>query len=86
MKGKAAVMVAVALGVFAFAVSGGHAFAQTPTPSDIIPSTWTFADLTGAIAAIANLDVVKLTFFGLLALGILIVVAMRLKRLVKAGR
>jgi hypothetical protein len=57
----------------------------TSVPSDIIPSTWTFVDLTGGIAAIAGLDLIKLTFFGLLALSVLVFVAMKIKRLVKAG-
>lgn len=59
---------------------------QAAGPEDLIPSTWTFADLTGAIGAIAGSDMVKLPFFGLLALGLLITVASRLKRVVKSGR
>jgi hypothetical protein len=58
----------------------------TPQPGDLIPSTWTFVDLTGAVASVAGLDIVKLPFFALLALSILILVASRLKRAIKAGK
>jgi hypothetical protein len=81
------VVVALVFGMLAFVAGGGHAFAAPAlqSTSDIIPSTWAFSDLTGGIAAIANLDLVKLTFFGLLALSVLVFVAMKIKRLVKAG-
>lgn len=59
---------------------------QTLDASDLIPSTWAFADLTAAIGAIAGMDIVKYPFIGLLALSLLITVATRLKRTVKAGK
>ena len=68
------------------AVSAGRAFAQTPGADDIVPTTWTFTDLTAAISAIAGLDIVKLTFLGLVALAILVFVARKVKSLVMAGR
>ena len=75
------------LGAFMLAVVlAGGASAQTPAPSDIVPSTWTFSDLTGAIAAIAAVDLIQLTFFGLLGLAVLMMVARKVKGLVKSGR
>lgn len=75
------------IGAFALMiVMSGSASAQTPGPGDIIPSTWAFSDLTGAMGAVASNELVKVTFFGLLGLSLLIVVATRLKRAIKAGK
>lgn len=64
-----------------------HVLMQTAGgTANLIPTSWAFSDLTGAIGSIAGLDLVKLPFFGLVGFSILLIIARRLKGTVKAGR